>query len=118
MGKMVLLRDYRLKRRKEYLAKYGIRLEQFISTFLQSRIRVSFSQITELYLATQRQQDCDRWDYDEMRESISAAIHREWIADMMAQLQETWWFDRRWLSEEELAERCLSAMVLARAAND
>ncbi len=111
--------DYKRRKRRHYLDRYEQRLDRFIADFLDDHVTIDFRQVAEQYLAQQADQNALAWDYQDLRDIVRTALSDSIGVELLAQLRQTSWYDDRWVTLDEVIDRCFSAYILgdSRAAN-
>ena len=112
MNNVVCLRSFRSKSRKNYLAKYGAKIDGFIADFVQSHLVIDFRAMASLYQDGRRECSEAAWDYIDFREILREAIEVALGQTLMAELKKQRWFDPRYINYDSVMERCVSAYII------
>lgn len=114
MCQVIELAKYRTNKRRAYLKRYDAQLSKFISQFLDANLRYSFEAISYHSMNVRSQEQSEAWDYVDFRENLKDAFHEAFGKQLWAECQRLYWFDMRFLSQDELIDRCVSRMILGR----
>jgi hypothetical protein len=114
MSKVINLATFRIKSRKAYLDKHGGRIDRLVERFVRANIDVDFRQLAEDYQAGRYGGDQACWDYVQFREVLAEALDAAFGKALYAMLMTQPWFDDRFITQEEVVDRCLSTYVLSR----
>ena len=110
MGKLIHLNRYRKDQKRHYLSRHSHQLDEFIATFLDRYMPCDFIRIANAYQDYRRDNAELAWDYIEFREML-----KETIADSLAYAltaeQTPRWLDPRYISVDDIVERCISNYV-------
>lgn len=113
MGKHVAsITDYKRRKRRHYLDRIEQRLDRFILEFIDEHVTVDFMHVAEQYLAQQADQNAMAWDYQDLRDLVRTALNDSIGVELVAKLQQTSWYDDRWITHDEIIDRCFSAYIL------
>jgi len=115
MGQVILLNKYRNDRRRSYLKANQSRLDAFFEAFVASHFRINYSKISEHYMAMRFNQNEMAWDYHDFRDDLKEAINEAFGEAMWNEVQGKFWFDDRWLSRDEMIDRCTSFFILGKS---
>lgn len=115
MAKVLDLNSYRRDKRRDYRAKYEARVEKFIAQFVNSRLFLDFIQLAHSYISQHMDHRMQSWDYLTLRETLQEAMGATIAAELMQQLRMQYWYDEKWMSQDEVIDRTLSAFVLGTA---
>lgn len=115
MGQLIELAKYRTNKRRAYQKRYDAQLSKFISQFLDANLRYSFDTINYHYMDVRSQGQIDSWDYVDFRENLKDCFHEAFGKQLWDECQRHYWFDMRFISQDELIDRCVSTMILGRA---
>lgn len=107
---------YRKRRRRELWLKHGRRIEIFVRHFVSNQLFANIHDLIDEYQHLQRENEQDVWAYEEFRTRMLEAIMSRLGDDLRKQLATQGWFDPALLSTEEVAEMCLTSMVLGESA--
>jgi hypothetical protein len=107
---------YRKRRRRELWLKHGRRIEIFVRHFVSNQLVANIHDLIDEYQHLQRENEQDVWAYEEFRTRMLEAIMSRLGDDLRKQLATQGWFDPALLSTEEVAEMCLTSMVLGESA--
>jgi len=116
MKSVVDIKKFRHRQRKAWLAKHRVRLDRFIAHFVDLHFQDDFARITELWQDECRNHADFAWDYHDFREMLVEAITETFGDLLWNELQKQFWFDSRWLSRDEVMERCTTTFVLGQSA--
>lgn len=114
MSKVIQLATYRSRSRKAYLAKYGARLDRFVERFVRQNIDVDFRQLADDFVAGRYGVSQEAWDYVRFRETLAEALNDAFGKALYQLLQGERWFECRWITQEEVIDRCLSTYIMSR----
>lgn len=115
MAKVISLKNYRKDKRRDYRSKYEGRVEKFIAQFVNSRLFQEFIHLAHSYISKHMDHQMDSWDYVSLRTTLQEAMAATIAAELMQQLRLQYWYDEKWMSQDEIIERTLSAFVLGTA---
>lgn len=107
---------YRKRRRRELWLKHGRRIEIFVRHFVSNQLVANIHDLIDEYQHLQRENEQDVWAYEEFRTRMLEAIMSRLGDDLRKQLATQGWYDPALLSTEEVAEMCLTSMVLGESA--
>jgi hypothetical protein len=113
MSNVVNLAGYRRKTRKAFLTKYGSRLERFVESFVNHNLDVDFRQLAHDYQVACQESGAS-WDYVHFREVLSESIDAAFGAVLYQELLKQPWFDERYVTKDEIIDRCLTAYIMDR----
>jgi hypothetical protein len=111
-SRLLSLDNYRRKRRKDYIDSYGDQLDRFIRKFVRQHWDANIESITNHYLDRCANTNSEAWDYLDMREALHDSLRQSIVELLVVELKKNRWFDSSKISTEELADRCVSAIVL------
>ena len=117
MGQLIELAKYRTSKRRAYLKRYEAQLSKFISQFLDGHLRYSLEEIHYHSMSVRAQEQSEAWDYVDFRENLKEAFHEAFGQQLWAECQRYYWFDVRFLTKDDLIDRCISTMILGRDAS-
>ncbi|MEZ4741705.1 MAG: hypothetical protein R3B45_04540 [Bdellovibrionota bacterium] len=118
MGKLLDIKKYRLKKKREWTRQYKALLDHHIASFIGTNITIDYIQISSIYQAQKQDEFEASWDYAELREKIRDALD-ETIGDALYQsLKGQNWFNPIFIGKEEAIDRCLSAFILSSFLNE
>lgn len=119
MEKLINLRDYRQRRRRQFFAQYGVYLDKFIFHVLQQRVNEDFVNLAYKYFTHQINNNEMAWDYQDLRENIRRVLEEACREQILSELRYQRWYDSRWISPDEVIDRCLTVFILglSRVAN-
>ena len=113
LGKNVVdIRQFRQKRKKQFLRENESRLRSFISNFLTRHIQVDFSLVSEMYLKQKIEQNEMAWDYHDLRDDVKDAILQVYGSAIWQEIRLEPWFRAAYLSKDEVIDRATSEFVL------
>lgn len=112
MSNVIKLSDFRSRNRKDFLTKYGGRLETFVERFVTLNLDVDFRQLAQDYHLNGSHANTAAWDYVQFREILAEALDRAFGDMLYRSLKEQYWFDHRLISKEEVIDRCLVTYIL------
>lgn len=110
------LKAYRKRRRRELWLRHGRRIEFFVRHFVSVQLVANIHDLIDEYQHLQRENEQDVWAYDEFRTRMLDAILSRHGENLREQLSTQSWFDPGLISTEEVAEMCLTSMVLGESA--
>lgn len=116
MSNVISLSEYRQRHRGQFLRKHKLRLERFISRFVQTHIDVDFQEIARGYQAACALSEA-AWDYVQFREVLSEALEESIGNSLVQALQREHWFDPRLITKDEIIERTLSIYIMGHGAH-
>lgn len=114
MGKVINFTNYRKKARKQYMAKYGARIERQVQHFIRHNVECDFQQLAEEYQAEQQESDMVSWDYVHFRDILAEALDQVYGQALYEQLRTQTWFDSSMIHKDELIDMCLTTYILGR----
>lgn len=112
MGSLINLSRYRHQRKSTYLKAYEHQLEKFFEGFLTRHFKESFSILSAQYMACKVHQNEMAWDYDDFRDALKDAIAIVYGGAIWGEITQQRWFDKRFISQEEIIERCTTYFIL------
>ncbi|MBM4252657.1 MAG: hypothetical protein FJ146_11850 [Deltaproteobacteria bacterium] len=112
MGTVINFTIYRKKARKQYMAKYGRRIERLVQNFIRHNVECDFQQLAEEYQAGQQDGDMVSWDYVQFRDIVAEALDQVYGAALYEQLKTQPWFDGTMIHKDELIDMCLTTFIL------
>lgn len=112
MTGIINLRDYKKGKRADYRAKYVARVDKFIAEFLRTGLFEDFIHLAHSYVAQHADKNTATWDYVSLREMLQEAMAATIAAELMAKLRLEFWFDEKWMGQDEVISRTLSAFIL------
>ena len=107
---------YRKRRRRELWLRHGRRIEIFVRHFVSNQLVANIQDLIDEYQHLQRENEQDVWAYEEFRTRMLEAILSRHGDNLRIQLATQSWFDPALISPEEVAEMCLTSMVLGESA--
>lgn len=110
MAKVLNLDHMRRQKRQAYLQHHGKRLDRFIKAFIRDHWTSDLETITSQYL--ERCSHSEAWDYLDLRDDLHEIVRSGLAEHLRSELQKTHWFDASKISMDELADRCLTTIVL------
>ncbi len=116
MRNVLELTVYRKRRRRELWLRHGQRIEIFVRHFVSSQLVANIHDLIDEYQHLQRENEQDVWAYEEFRTRMLEAILSRHGENLRKKLATQSWFDPALISTEEVAEMCLTSMVLGEAA--
>ncbi|MEY4631147.1 MAG: hypothetical protein RIQ81_1267 [Pseudomonadota bacterium] len=116
MSNVLDLKNYRGRRRKELWARHGQRIDRFVREYLETRLVTNIHDLLDTWQELQREDEQEAWAYDEFRSRMVEAILLRHGTDLRARLAAQKWFDPALISTEEVAEMCLTSIVLGDSA--
>lgn len=105
---------FRRKRKKKFLEDNKVPLEDFFSRFVSKYFAIGFDVFNALYIQQKLQQNEMAWDYYDFREDLIEAISNVYGETIWQEINCEPWFNSRWLSFEEVIERCMRQFILAK----
>ena len=115
MGNVIELSKFRNERKRSYLRANQTRLDRFFEAFVASHFQVNYLRISEHYMAVRYHQNEMAWDYHDFRDDLRDAINEAFGDAMWVEAQQLFWFDSRWLSRDEMIDRCTSFFILGKS---
>lgn len=115
MAGVVNLREYKKGKRATFRAKYVARIDKFIAEFVRSQPFEEFIHMAHSYVADHADKSTATWDYVTLREILQEALAATVASELMGQLRREFWFDEKWMGQDEIISRTLSAFVLGPA---
>ncbi|MBC7531462.1 MAG: hypothetical protein H7318_07775 [Oligoflexus sp.] len=112
MGKVIQLDRYKGLRRREYLKRYDTQISKFVEFFLKQNLRVSFEALSYHFISIQQQEQVAAWDYVDFRDTMRDGFCEAFGKLIIKECRSQYWFDERFISEDELIERCVSRVIL------
>ncbi len=112
MGKVIQLDRYKGLRRREYLKRYDAQISKFIQSFLKQNLRVSFEALSYHFISVQQEEQIAAWDYVDFRDTMRDGFHEAFGEQILRECKKEYWFDQRFISDDELIERCVSQVIL------
>lgn len=112
---IINLRDYKQGKRADFRVKYVARVDKFIAEFVSSRLFEDFIHLAHSYVAQHADKNAATWDYVSLREILQEAMAATIASELMGQLRLEFWFNEKWMSQDEIISRTLSAFVLGPA---
>lgn len=110
MGQLIHLERYKGQKRKDYLKRYDAQIKKFVSTFLDQHLSFSYEELSYYFIA--QQQQAQSWDYVDFRDSLRDGFHEAFSRQLIKACREQYWFDEKFISEDELVEHCVSQLIL------
>jgi hypothetical protein len=114
-AQVICLGAYRNKARRKYYHQHRARMEAFIEHFICQNVTTEFYQFLETYLNYQVSNDEKSWDYQDLREMVKDALIEFFATILKQEIRKERWYDPKFLSIEELAERCVTFMILGQS---
>lgn len=111
------LKAYRKRRRRELWLRHGQRIERFVRHFVSHHLVVNIHDLIDEYQHLQREEEQDVWGYEEFRSGMVEAIMSRHGEELRKHLSAQGWFDPALISTEEIAEMCLTSIVLGESAS-
>jgi hypothetical protein len=111
------LKIYRKRRRRELWLRHGQRIERFVRNFVSNHLVINIHDLIDEYQHAQREDEQDAWAYEEFRTGMLDAIMARHGDALRQQLSTQGWFDPALISTEEVAELCLTSIVLGDSAS-
>lgn len=116
MGDLIQLSKFRNEHKRSYLKANQSRLDRFFEKFVALHFRTNYDSLSERYMALRYQQNEMAWDYHDFREDLKEAIDEAFGDVLWEEVKMLFWFDGRWLSRDEVMDRCTSFFVLGKTA--
>ncbi len=110
MGQLIHLERYKGQKRKDYLKRYDTQIKKFVGNFLDSHLSVSYEDLSYYFIA--QQQHAQSWDYVDFRDTLRDGFYDAFAKELLKACQGQYWFDERYLTEDELVEHCVSHLIL------
>lgn len=110
MGQLIHLERYKGQKRKEYWKRYDTQIQKFITKFLDRHLSISYEDLS--YYFIQNQQQAASWDYVDFRETLRDGFHDAFAKELKKACQGQYWYDERFITEDELVEHCVSQVIL------
>jgi hypothetical protein len=107
---------YRKRRRRELWLRHGRLIEFFVRQFVAQQLVANIHDLIDEYQHLQRENEQDVWGYEEFRTRMLDAIMVRHGDNLRNKLATQSWFDPALISTEEVAEMCLTSMVLGESA--
>ena len=107
------IKEFRQKKRKEYMRKHAWRLERFVSSFVRSHMCLGFGDLVERYQSELLASLEASWDYTDFREILQDAISHAFRGELTQELRKFHWYDHRFISVDQVIDLCISAYVMA-----
>lgn len=114
MGKVIQLERYKGLRRREYLKRYDAQISKFVEFFLTQNLRVSYETLSYHYFSIQQQEQTAAWDYVDFRDTLRDGFHEAFGKQLVRECKGQYWYDERFINEDELVDRCVSQVILGR----
>ncbi len=111
------LNVYRKRRRRDLWLRHGQRIERFVRHFVSNHLVTDIHDLIDEYQHMQREDEQDVWGYEEFRTGMLEAIMARQGDALRQQLSTQGWFDPALISTEEVAELCLTSIVLGDSAS-
>ena len=112
MNNLILLDDFRKKKRKIFLLKHKAQLERFIARFIDQHLDMDLLRFAFGRVSQEGDFQEESWDYVEFREILAEVIDQAIGRELYQLLKEEAWFDSRLMTRDEVIERCLSDYIL------
>lgn len=112
MGKVIQLDRYKGLRRREYLKRYDTQISKFIDFFLAQNLRVSFEALSYHFISIQQHEQLAAWDYVDFRDTLRDGFHEAFGQQILRECKSQYWYDERFITDDELIERCVSQVIL------
>ena len=107
------LNDHRRAKRRAFLQIHGDRLDRFICTIVEEKLRLSYDLLLERYLEVQRQNSEDAtWDYVELRDQIRSGFDATLGQDLWQSLRRQSWFEPALFDRTTIAEHWVGTIIL------
>jgi hypothetical protein len=110
MGKLIHIEKYKGEKRKAYLKRYDTQIKKFIASFLERNLSFSFEELSYQFIA--HQQQTAAWDYVDFRDTLRDGFHEAFAEELIKACRAHYWYDERFISEDELVEYCVSQVIL------
>ncbi|RZA16705.1 MAG: hypothetical protein EOP10_24105 [Proteobacteria bacterium] len=110
MGQLIQIDKYKGDKRKAYLKRYDTQIKKFIATFLDRHLSFSFEDLSYYFIANQQQ--TASWDYVDFRDTLRDGFHEAFAKELKTACQSQYWYDERFITEDELVEQCVSQVIL------
>ena len=111
-NKIIDMREHRQRRRKRYLSLHGDRLDSFIGEYVESNMPFDLNDLTQIYLGAMQTEEFPGMSHLDFREVVSTAINYCLGKDLIEALQANTWYDRSFISDEEVIDRSTSYFIL------
>lgn len=112
MAVVIQLDPARRDHRKRYNTRYQKVIDAFIDQFLSQHIAFNLEEITHLYRLTRSESDELAWDYQTFRDVLHSTLEATIGSMLLEEIRVQPWYDRRFLSLDELIDRCMSRYLL------
>ena len=112
MGKVISLREYKHNKKKLFMKKNRIRLNQFMKSFVDHNFHSSFQAINERYQACLVFENAQAWDYQDFREVLIEAVTEAFGQQLWEELIVLFWFEPQYISRGEVIDLCISEYIL------
>lgn len=110
MGQLIHLERYKGQKRKDYLRRYDSQIQKFVAKFLDLHMSVSYEDLSYYFIANQQQ--TASWDYVDFRDTLRDGFHEAFAIQLRAACENQYWYDERYINEDELVEHCVSQVIL------
>ena len=112
MGNVIRLDRYKGLRRREYLKRYSSQISKFVDFFLTQNLRVSFEALSYQFISIQQHEQNAAWDYVDFRDTLRDGFHEAFGSQILKECKTQYWYDERFITEDELVDRCVSQVIL------
>jgi hypothetical protein len=112
MGKLIVLANYRIDKKKCYMKKYETHISKFVNRFINHHVLYSFETISQTYISHRQQDQEEAWDYCDFRDILKDAMDEVFGEQIWDECQKHYWFDSRYITKDELIDRFISQLVL------
>ncbi len=112
MSGVTNLAQYRQQRRTLYLKSHSHLLEKFFAGFVSRHFKETYSILTAQYMSCKVLQNEMAWDYHDFRDSLREAIGDVYGDLIWAEIRNTYWFDHKLMSRDEVVDRCTTYFIL------
>jgi len=112
MAQVTNLVEYRKARKRQFLEKNKVFLDDYIRAYVFTHCQLSYEVFQHHYLNAMQQQNELAWDYLDFRETLSEVVSSYIGQTLWADIQKQNWFPKGLLSREEIIDRTISLYII------
>ena len=113
MTDIIDIKSFRAKKRRMWIARYHLLLDQEIDEFLSKSRNIDVAQMSASYQGICYDLGQISWGYEDLRESMFKAMDALVTTELYELLKKRPWFDATLISKDQIVEYCLNRFISA-----
>ena len=111
MGKILSLQKFQIQKRRRFLARHAVRIDDQIKKYMQINLDATWEGAIQHFCTVKKLEMEQVWDLEEFRNEIYNFLHRELVPGLTEALAKNYWFDPVILTNEWLTDQMISHLI-------